>query len=201
MKYTSQLNEFNDELRVLKDENVKLKQQLLLLTSNNNVHSGNDSDMLFKQFKLKQENVNDEYNKVIKAIENKMNEIEQKIDIMNEFNLNNFQKNDMNLQEINQILPIIPQNEDNLKIMYENVHNIEENNENLKKDITQYKCELSKWQGQLTDHIDDQFKIFKNVYDKKFANIEDYMKDNNNNNKHSNNNNNNKELFIQSDFL
>ena len=85
--------------------------------------------------------------------------------------------------------------------MYENVHNIEENNENLKKDITQYKCELSKWQGQLTDHIDDQFKIFKNVYDKKFANIEDYMKDNNNNNKHSNNNNNNKELFIQSDFL
>lgn len=191
MKYISQLNEFNEELRVLKDENVKLKQQLLLLTSNNNTHSGNDSDMLFKQFKLKQENVNDEYNKVIKAIESKMNEIEQKIDIMNEFNLNNFQKNDMNLQEINQILPIIPQNEDNLKIMYENVHNIEENNANLKKDITQYKCELSKWQGQLADHIDDQFKLFKNVYDKKFANIEDYMKDKNNNDGSNNNNNNN----------
>lgn len=198
----TQLNECNSELRVLKDENVKLKQQLLLLltSNNNNVHSCNDSDMLFEQFKLKQENVNDEYNKSIKAIESKMNEIEQKIDIMNEFNLNNFQKNDMNLQEINQILPIIPQNEDNLKIMYENVHNIEENNVNLKKDITQYKSELSKWQGQLAEHIDDQFKLFKNVYDKKFANIEDYMKDKNNNNNNDGSNN-NSNLLIQNEPL
>ena len=204
MKYTSQLNELNNELRGLKDENVKLKQQLVLMSNNNNnVDSGNDSDMLFKQFKLKQENVNDEYNKIIKAIESKMNEIEQKIDVMNEFNLNNFQKNDMNLQEINQILPIIPQNEDNLKIMYENVQNIEENNANLKKDITQYKCELSKWQGQLADHIDDQFKLFKNVYDQKFANIEDYMKDKNNNNDGGcgNNSNNGNNLLIQNEPL
>ena len=180
MKYTAQINALTNEVAALKNENANLKQLLLSKDSNNNTSNNtllsvnNDT---FNQFKLKQEHVNDEHSAKIKAVENKTNEIETKIEAMNEFNLSNFLKNDQNLHEINQILPIVPQNEDNLKIMYENVHNIEENNENLKKDITQYKCEISKWQDQLADHIDGQFKMFKNVYDKKFEHIADYMKD------------------------
>ena len=172
---------YNNELNLIKNENQKLKQLLISKNKNDkpinydNNSINNNSNKDFYQFKIDQEEINEKNQQKLNSLEEKVLVTEQKIEIMNEINKTNFQKNEEKLNEINQILPIIPLNEKNIQIVYENMQNLEENNKNIKQDIKNYKNEISKWQGELADHFDGQFNNFKDIYSKKIDGIEDYV--------------------------
>lgn len=163
---------YKNELNLLKTSSNKNDRPI---NNNNNNSINNNYSKEFYQFKIAQEDINERNQQKLNSLEEKVLITEQKIETMNEINKTNFQKNEEKLNEINQILPIIPLNEKNIQIVYENMQNLEENNKNIKQDIKNYKNEISKWQGELADHFDGQFNNFKDLYSKKIDGIEDYV--------------------------
>jgi hypothetical protein len=149
-KFELMNDNYNTRITLFTKEINDLKEIISALTSKNQINNDIQIKDNFTQFQTNLKQLNEQYNKKIILLEDKLSVVDKKIELMDECNEKNF-GNVNNTHESN--LSQINENKQNIQILQKNIQIMKENNENILKDVNNYKEELKNWQNQVMSLI------------------------------------------------